>query len=255
MALKTLSAIALLLATTTANALTIDPQAPCASPAPDPYGALLNVRSGPGSQFPIVNQLRPGDIVAMLPELSGNWQHIAVYEGDGWAFRPYLQVVACPPPPPALDAPASPVAPPEGIQSAPLEDIPPLALPFAPSEPVLPPAYAYAPPPPSGPVLLPADWYRPWASPLSAALRAAAVLSAARRLSSALWFWCVRPCVGARPAADAVRWSPRVASLNMRLATLATTAFAAWQRRTLVPTTAQALQRPKTSRPSLSSSA
>ena len=59
MALKTLSAIALLLATTTANA----------SPAPDPYGALLNVRSGPGSQFPIVNQLRPGDIVAMLPEL------------------------------------------------------------------------------------------------------------------------------------------------------------------------------------------
>ena len=78
MALKTLSAIALLLATTTANA----------SPAPDPYGALLNVRSGPGSQFPIVNQLRPGDIVAMLPELSGNWQHIAVYEGDGWAFRP-----------------------------------------------------------------------------------------------------------------------------------------------------------------------
>ena len=161
MALKTLSAIALLLATTTANALTIDPQAPCASPAADPYGALLNVRSGPGSQFPIVNQLRPGDIVAMLPELSGNWQHIAVYEGDGWAFRPYLQVVACPPPPPALDAPASPVAPPEGIQSAPLEDIPPLALPFAPSEPVLPPAYAYAPPPPSGPVLPPADWYRP----------------------------------------------------------------------------------------------
>jgi len=69
MALKALSAIALLLATTTANALTIDPQAPCASPAPDPYGALLNVRSGPGSQFPIVNQLRPGDIVAMLPEL------------------------------------------------------------------------------------------------------------------------------------------------------------------------------------------
>ena len=134
MALKTLSAIALLLATTTANA----------SPAPDPYGALLNVRSGPGSQFPIVNQLRPGDIVAMLPELSGNWQHIAVYEGDGWAFRPYLQVVACPPPPPALDAPASPIAPPEGIQSAPLEDIPPLALPFAPSEPALPPAYAYA---------------------------------------------------------------------------------------------------------------
>jgi len=132
MALKTLSAIALLLATTTANALAIDPQAPCASPAPDLYGALLNVRSGPGSQFPIVNQLRPGDIVAMLPELSGNWQHIAVYEGDGWAFRPYLQVVACPPPPPALDAPASPVAPPEGIQSAPLEDIPPLGLPFAP---------------------------------------------------------------------------------------------------------------------------
>ena len=35
MALKTLSAIALLLATTTANALTIDPQAPCASPAAD----------------------------------------------------------------------------------------------------------------------------------------------------------------------------------------------------------------------------
>ena len=176
MALKTLSAIALLLATTTANALTIDPQAPCASPAPDPYGALLNVRSGPGSQFPIVNQLRPGDIVAMLPEVSGNWQHIAVYEGDGWAFRPYLQVVACPPPPPALDAPASPVAPPEGIQSAPLEDIPPLGLPFAPRRLHL----------------------RPSALPQALCCRrligtgpAAAVLSAARRQPSALWFWCV----------------------------------------------------------------
>jgi hypothetical protein len=43
MVLKTLSAITLLLATTTANALAIDPQAPCALPAPDPYGALLNV--------------------------------------------------------------------------------------------------------------------------------------------------------------------------------------------------------------------
>ena len=176
MALKTLSAIALLLATTTANALTIDPQAPCASPAPDPYGALLNVRSGPGSQFPIVNQLRPGDIVAMLPELSGNWQHIAVYEGDGWAFRPYLQVVACPPSPPALDAPASPVAPPEGIQSAPLEDIPPLGLPFAPRRLHL----------------------RPSALHQALCCRrligtgpAAAVLSAARRQPSALWFWCV----------------------------------------------------------------
>jgi len=176
MALKTLSAIALLLATTTANALTIDPQAPCASPAPDPYGALLNVRSGPGSQFPIVNQLRPGDIVAMLPELSGNWQHIAVYEGDGWAFRPYLQVVACPPPPPALDAPASPIAPPEGIQSAPLEDIPPLGLPFAPRRLHL----------------------RPSALHQALCCRrligtgpAAAVLSAARRQPSALWFWCV----------------------------------------------------------------
>ena len=176
MALKTLSAIALLLATTTANALTIDPQAPCASPAADPYGALLNVRSGPGSQFPIVNQLRPGDIVAMLPELSGNWQHIAVYEGDGWAFRPYLQVVACPPPPPALDAPASPIAPPEGIQSAPLEDIPPLGLPFAPRRLHL----------------------RPSALHQALCCRrligtgpAAAVLSAARRQPSALWFWCV----------------------------------------------------------------
>ena len=176
MALKTLSAITLLLATTTANALTIDPQAPCASPAPDPYGALLNVRSGPGSQFPIVNQLRPGDIVAMLPELSGNWQHIAVYEGDGWAFRPYLQVVACPPPPPALDAPASPIAPPEGIQSAPLEDIPPLGLPFAPRRLHL----------------------RPSALHQALCCRrligtgpAAAVLSAARRQPSALWFWCV----------------------------------------------------------------
>jgi hypothetical protein len=53
------------LATTAANALTIDPQAPCASPALDPYNALLNVRSGPGSNYPIVNQLRPGDIVSV----------------------------------------------------------------------------------------------------------------------------------------------------------------------------------------------
>jgi hypothetical protein len=53
-------------------------------------------RGGPGSIYPIINQLRPGDIVAMLPEQTGNWQHIAVYEGEGWAYAPYLQTVACP---------------------------------------------------------------------------------------------------------------------------------------------------------------
>ena len=90
MAIRIPSALAALaLATTAANALTIDPQAPCASPAPDPYNALINVRSGPGSNYPIVNQLRPGDIVSVLPETAGNWQHIAVYEGDGWAFIPF----------------------------------------------------------------------------------------------------------------------------------------------------------------------
>jgi uncharacterized protein YraI len=95
MAIRTLSALAALaLATTTANALTIDPQAPCVSPAP--LDALLNVRSGPGDNYPVINQLYPGDIVAQLPELSGNWQHIALYEGDGWAYAPYLQQVACP---------------------------------------------------------------------------------------------------------------------------------------------------------------
>jgi uncharacterized protein YraI len=97
MAIRTLSALAALaLATTTANALTIDRQAPCVSPAPDPSDALLNVRSGPGDNYAVINQLYPGDIVAQLPELSGNWQHIALYEGDGWAYAPYLQQVACP---------------------------------------------------------------------------------------------------------------------------------------------------------------
>ena len=78
--------------------------------------------------------------------------------------------------PPALDAPASPVAPPEGIQSAPLEDIPPLGLPFAPRRLHL----------------------RPSALHQALCCRrligtgpAAAVLSAARRQPSALWFWCV----------------------------------------------------------------
>jgi hypothetical protein len=117
---------------------TIDPQAPCAQPAPDPWNALLNIR-GPGS-----NQLHPGDIVSMLPEVAGNWQHIAVYEGDGRAYGPYLQQVACCPLPPApINAPVPPVEAPEAP-----EDAPPLA--FAPppeSGSVLPPVWLPAPSP------------------------------------------------------------------------------------------------------------
>jgi hypothetical protein len=77
------------------------------------------VRSGPGSNYPIVNQLHPGDIVSMLPEVAGNWQHIAVYEGDGWAYGPYLQQVACPLPPAPINAPVPPVEAPEAPEDAP----------------------------------------------------------------------------------------------------------------------------------------
>ena len=60
---------------------------------------LLNMRAGPGMNYPVVNQLRPGNIVSVIDGFINGWQHVQIYEGDGWVSANYIQPVECPPPP------------------------------------------------------------------------------------------------------------------------------------------------------------
>jgi len=59
---------------------------------------LLNLRTGPGTEYPVITALPPGSIVSLLKEKTGNWQHVATTAGGGWVFRSYIQPVQCPPP-------------------------------------------------------------------------------------------------------------------------------------------------------------
>ena len=60
---------------------------------------LLNMRAGPGMNYPVVNQLRPGNIVSVIDGFINGWQRVQIYEGDGWVFANYIKPVECPPPP------------------------------------------------------------------------------------------------------------------------------------------------------------
>lgn len=60
---------------------------------------LLNLRTGPGTGYPVITALPSGSIVFLLEEKTDNWQHVATTVGGGWVFRSYIQPVQCPPPP------------------------------------------------------------------------------------------------------------------------------------------------------------
>ncbi len=56
---------------------------------------MLNVRSGPGVQHPVVHTLAPGACdVRATGECSGNWCRIAYVGGQGWAHMRYLSADA-----------------------------------------------------------------------------------------------------------------------------------------------------------------
>jgi hypothetical protein len=95
---------------------------------------VLNMRTGPGTGYPVVNQLSPGSVVFISGSVdsSGKWQHISLNPGDGWVFAKYLQPVTCMPSQQASAPPAPPPLPPPA---------PPPARPrvaYAPAAPVLP---------------------------------------------------------------------------------------------------------------------
>jgi hypothetical protein len=69
---------------------------------------LLNLRTGPGTQYPVITALPLGSIVFLLEEKTDNWQHVATTAGGGWVFRSYIQPVQCPPPPVSRDVPPTP---------------------------------------------------------------------------------------------------------------------------------------------------
>jgi hypothetical protein len=94
-------------------------------PAPSDVGtvasAVVNVRAGPGTNYPILMAVRGGDTFRVLgQDASGSWLYILLAGGrTGWLFRPLTDyaasaplVTAPPPPTPAPTAQPSPVSPP-----------------------------------------------------------------------------------------------------------------------------------------------
>jgi uncharacterized protein YraI len=69
---------------------------------------LLNLRTGPGTEYRVITALPPGSIVSLLNEMTDNWQHVATTAGGGWVFRSYIQPVQCPPPLLTQDVPPTP---------------------------------------------------------------------------------------------------------------------------------------------------
>jgi uncharacterized protein YgiM (DUF1202 family) len=63
---------------------------------------LLNLRTGPGDEYPIITALPPGTIVSVLEDSTDRWQHVATTAGGGWVFKAYIHSAQCPPPPPLV---------------------------------------------------------------------------------------------------------------------------------------------------------
>ena len=59
---------------------------------------LLNLRSGPGTNFPVIGVLPPGSIITILQNASGDWQQVVTRLGSGWVFTDYIQPTVCLPP-------------------------------------------------------------------------------------------------------------------------------------------------------------
>ena len=58
----------------------------------------LNLRSGPGTNFPVIGVLPPGSIITILQNASGDWQQVVTRLGSGWVFIDYIQPTVCLPP-------------------------------------------------------------------------------------------------------------------------------------------------------------
>jgi uncharacterized protein YraI len=58
---------------------------------------LINLRSGPGANFPVVGVLPMDSVLIILRNASGGWQQVASRLGSGWVFTDYIQPTVCPP--------------------------------------------------------------------------------------------------------------------------------------------------------------
>lgn len=55
---------------------------------------VLNVRSGPGTGFKVIQKLLPGEgCIIKTGERSGNWVRIQTGNGYGWVNRKYLAII------------------------------------------------------------------------------------------------------------------------------------------------------------------
>lgn len=79
--------------------------------APAAATTTLNVRSGPGTNFGIVGQLAPGQVVEVTECVSNGWCHITQSGPNGWVSSTYL---TAPPSPPGPGPGPQPPAPPSG---------------------------------------------------------------------------------------------------------------------------------------------
>ena len=53
-------------------------------------GKCLNVRSNAGKQYPVVFQLKKGDVVEILDKSENDWWQIQYNGRIGWAYSKYL---------------------------------------------------------------------------------------------------------------------------------------------------------------------
>ena len=56
---------------------------------------LINLRSGPGTSFPVIGVLPVGSVLTILQNSSGSWQQVASRLGGGWVFTDYIQPTVC----------------------------------------------------------------------------------------------------------------------------------------------------------------
>jgi uncharacterized protein YraI len=143
-----------------------------AAPSPSPARAgvvvrapvAVNIRRGPGTEFPIIVTLGVGDeLPATGRNLDGSWLFVTLADGTGWVALDIVEVVnGAAASLPAVPAPTPPPAPPRTPSPAPgaAPAGSPGAMPPATSAPAAPAATANPgvgpvrtapPPPPSGP--------------------------------------------------------------------------------------------------------
>jgi hypothetical protein len=109
----------------------------------------LNLRTGPGTDSPIITRLHPGNVVTVSTDYVGNWRRVSTRAGDlnGWVSSRWIQGIDCPEYPPA-PAPVVVTPPPP----APVVVTPPPPAPVVVTSPPPAPVVVAPPsPPPSSP--------------------------------------------------------------------------------------------------------